>query len=184
MPGFLIGGQPSSNSGLNQDAPLPVEVARSHRWTIRVLNDQYWSGNFRDSLSFYALSVTRPSTEIDKITMHHRSTEIYLPGKYRPSTVDIAFYEVVTSSDTLITTDAIRKWWDGIVYNTKEHSLNMKSWKVDLECVMENGLGETVRTYHMSGVFPIKVAPSNLDYSVTDLSTVSVTLSIDGFWEE
>lgn len=175
MPGFIISG----GEGVDANSPSMVEVARSHRWEITIPDAPR---DASDELRFFALSVTRPSFEADKVTMHHRQNELYMPGKTRSGTCSVVLYErILNNVDG--SASVMRKWWSQWMMNAKRYSLNMASWKKTLHVSMTDGCGSQTWAYMLNGVWPLKVEGSGLDYASTDLATVAVTLSVDAFEE-
>lgn len=179
MPGFLIGG-----TGATDGPSSTVEAARAHRWEVLLLGVP---NDATSEIRSYARSISRPCFEADRITLHHRQNELYLPGKIRAGVCALSVYEHI-DSDTNKTASTIRDWWSSWMMEAKKYSLNMDSgnttgWKRQLHIAELDGCGDQVWGYLLSGVFPLKVEGSPLDYTSTDLSTIDITLSVDAFQE-
>ena len=173
MPGFAIG------NDIDPNGPSPVmEVARSHRWTVFV-QDPNLTG-----ISAYARSVSEPSLEFDKMVMHHRQNEVYIPGKYRWGTINLQVYEWVDGDENK-GAELFRYWWSHIVSDTKYNALNpLNSLKRSVKIQLEDGQQNVVYSYNLSGAWPQKVDGSGFDYTSSDLKTKTVTLVFDACREE
>lgn len=181
MPGFIITGSESKGPSSK------MEAARSHRWEVTF--DTPLPVEWSDDLLFYARSISRPICEFDRITMHQRQTEIYLPGKNRPAgQVNLQLYEPVRNEGSNGAASVVRDWWSQWMMNAKKHSLNMPSGSIQgvkrsIRTTLLDGCNTPIWTYIMSGAFPTRVEGSELDYTNSELSTVNVTLSIDAYQE-
>lgn len=171
MPGFAIGS--------TKDGPSPVmETARSHRWNI-VINGL---DNSRE-IAFYAASMTRPIFEFDVIKMHHRQNEINLPGKYRYGVATLKFYEKITEGGRAETAEYFNEWKSEVVANYLLHSINIKTFRKEVQAILEDGQGRSIYSYIMTHAWPSKVEPSELDYSSSNISMTTATLVFDGVKE-
>lgn len=187
MPGFVISGF----EGGRADPSAVIETARAHRWEVTYIpgvsgvDESWWPRH----IAAYAVSVTRPTIEFDKIQMHHRSNEVYLPGKKRAGVCILKVYESINSSDsTNMTANIFRQWWDQAMNKGGQHSFrtpsnNINTVKRQLRIRQLGGCGEVLWTYLLAGAFPLKVEPTELDYSSSELSNIAITLSIDAFRE-
>lgn len=190
MPGFRI----PFNFGCHQ-GPVPVdlfpegaestaETARNHRYSFEVLEPLQ-----QGTLLLYAFKATRPSPEIDEITIHSGQDEIYRPGKNRWKPIEISFYEKLSGQANLIFQNLINtaasqiyEWWGGTnngfpggVVHLDTSSIGV-GYQKPCQLALLDGLGRSVWSYYMSDCWPVKVTPSNLDYSDSDIATVTVTL--------
>lgn len=167
MPGFNINGTGGELSGT-------YETARSHRWRVTVTK---FRGD-RDVI-LAAKSAGRPAPEIAQNTIHHKQTEIYWPGKHKWSPVSMTFYELVDDNNVNMTASAMFNWWAREVIDTRTNNIN-NDWhkQITVEQLAGNGGGEytvpAVWSYSLLDAWPFKVEPSELDYSLSDLSTVRV----------
>jgi hypothetical protein len=158
-----------------------METVRAYRWRIS-LPTLYGS----DDTCLYASSVSRPSPEVDTVTIHCRGNEIKLPGKYRWGTINIKFYEKVHNlNPSLSTAGILRKWWAGHIHEIATHRI-VSLEKVNKQRVhihLLDGAGNIIYQYELTMAFPIKIDSSELDYSSTDISTTIVTLAYSGVKE-
>jgi hypothetical protein len=179
MPGFII----DKEGGMVIGGPLgKAEVARSNRWyvTIHQLEDA------RD-MAFYAHTCDRPIVEFDRVVMHHGMNEIYMPGKIKWQPIEIKFYDRI--NDTDYHTSRVLFAWLNDIYNTQIHSLhssNIKDLKREIDVRLMTGKGDvdTMWQYKLRGAWPIKITPTSLDYSLSDLAEVGVTISYDSADQE
>lgn len=181
MPGFSIkvegctDGEDQTDAGY--EGPNPnVETGRKYRYRLRVLEP------VQDVL-LYAYKCQRPTSEVDRIVMHHGQDEIYKPGKSRWLPIEVTFYEVITSTN--ITAQYLSKWWGKAMVNVQDSLLNRdSSFKKTCELEMVDGDGNPIWLYKMFGVWPSKVSGSDFSYTDTDLSEITCTLEIGKVIEE
>lgn len=169
MPGFIIG-------STDARGPSPtVETARSHRWRIEIYGTYLPES---PDVVFYAHSCTRPSIEIDPIKMHHRQNEINLPGKYRYGTITLKFYEKITA-DADSTAEYFHRWWSKVVTTASAHTINPTAYRTRVAIYLTDGAGKTIHWYKLHNAWPAKVEGSELDYSVSEIATITVTIVFD-----
>lgn len=169
MPGFNINGTGGEASGL-------TEVARSHRWRVFINGG---APSISKEILLAAKDATRPSVDIDTITYHHKSNQIYMPGKYKwPDTVDIVFYEYVNSSLLDQTASEFFNYWSSQVYDLQTNNI-INNYKRIVLVNMLDGLGNVVYDYILEGAWPSKVSPSSLSYTTSDLATTKVSFRYD-----
>jgi len=175
MPGFKINGEGSGpNAG--------VEPAFTHRWLFEF--DQV--GTMK-GVALYAMSTQRPSAEIDVIKFHHGQTEANLPGKNRWSPINVKFYEILNGlPEGDNTAREIFTYWaenvNSAVVLLADGKIN-PNFRTGCTISMLDGLGEPKHLYSLSNVWPIKIEPSELNYSSSELATVQVTLRYDAAFE-
>lgn len=188
MPGFnipyTIPGCPSIPSFRGRPSHV-VETARKHRYVLEVLEP---FGSRDDGILVFLEKCTRPSPEFDKILIHSAQSEIPRPGKTHWKEVEFTFYEKcdgpVDESDStygpLVNTSArlIYEWWAASMMDV-ESGLHRSPSEYLKNCslAMLDGNGDTIWQYDMYDAWPMKVSPSDLSYSDTDIATVSVLLA-------
>lgn len=190
MPGFNIntsGGCASNNgSQLTNNAVYSgpsalVETARSHRYKLEVLEPL---GDAATGILLYLEKCTRPTPEVDEITLHSGQDEIYRPGKNRWNPIEFTFYEKLSGSPsegggslTNSATESIYKWWGSTMINLRTSAHNpVTEYYKRAELSMKDGYGNDVWTYYLYDCWPIKVSPGDLDYANTDIARITVTL--------
>ena len=190
MPGFNINteaGCPNADTKL-RNAPVylgpsaSVEIARSHRYKLEILDP---FGDAQDSgILLFLEKCDRPKPEVDEIIIHSGQDEIYRPGKNRWNPIEFTFYERLTGTPsedggTLINSAAERiyRWWatSMIDLNNSSHRPVREYYK-RAELSMKDGYGNDVWTYYLYDCWPLKVTPSTLDYTSTELAKITVTL--------
>lgn len=181
MPGFAIPG----GGGAREGAPSSVrETARKHRWLFEIEPRQGTSRSSLDQLGFtiYAHKATRPSPEIDSVTIHHSQDEIYTPGKNRWAPIEVSFYEVLGRSGN-ITADFIYQWWSrDVIQITKSRIAGVGDGiKVKRRCVLTqlNGYGRANHCYILYGAWPEKVTPDDLNYDDSAICELTIRLRYD-----
>jgi hypothetical protein len=131
------------------------------------------------NMLFFLKNATRPTVEIDQIVVHNGQDEIYRPGKQRWSPIDLTFYEVISAKDG----DSAENWAPGRIFAwwarnclIVEESRRAKNFAINAQLSLVDGAGTSVWTYFLYQAWPVKVAPSNLDYTSTDIGEITVTL--------
>ncbi len=199
MPGFKIPisfdpacANDSINIGFRNDLssnPLhTIEVARAHRWIFRTLtplSDSSSGDPSNVNILIYAYKCGRPTIEIDEIKVFRGQQEIYRPGKHRWMPIELAFYDVYEGGDSQNPESVLNagvaskvyRWWSEVTLNTTTNNLNNASDIYKTGALsMQDGYGKSVWHYKLFDVWPIKVSPSDLDYSSTNLAEISVTM--------
>lgn len=174
MPGFNIGGD-----GTGQ--PNTVEVSRKHRFLVRILNP------LSRDLLFFAHKFSLPPLEIDRVVMHHKQEEIYLPGKHRYQQCEIGFYRAHDGEGDRAARE-IYAWWAKGLLDVDASTLladpSGTPYKRTCEVHILDGFGETAYKYILYGVWPGKVSPDSLDFSDNNVSDINLTLNVDKVKEE
>lgn len=142
---------------------------------------------------------TRPTPEIDEITIHRGQDEIYRPGKNRWSPIEFTFYEKLSGghsvsgyygvgNQTNEVAELIYKWWgsEESAYSNRhtminlststQHALGPKSYYKNAQLQMLDGVGKPVWTYFLYDCWPQKISPIDLSYSDSDIATITVTM--------
>jgi len=182
-----------------------VETVRKHRFLLKMMgisptdSNGYNSGSGSDSdyllkpvfgmgtndIMLFAHKCARPSPEVDEITIHHGQNEIYRPGKHRWKPLDITFYEVldtVTDDDGAIilqsnrTAKLIYKWWaQTMILSGLRHNKPSKYLAHGLLRMLD-GFGNTVWEYRLYDCWPMKVTPTDADFSDSNIADITLTL--------
>jgi hypothetical protein len=171
MPGFSINGSKGPDPN--------VEPYRAHRWSFIFAQVHDLA-----DVELYAMTCQRPSVDFDTITLHNQQTRINMPGKHKWNPINVKFYEVqqfeVASARKLFD-----YWANGSngPLNYKTNTLN-KDFRTTATVVLESGIGVGTHGYELYNTWPSKVAPSELNYSSSDLTTIQVTLTYDSARED
>ena len=204
MPGFDIGIQDACHEGNDGKYYPPSskreyspshteETARRYRYEFEVLEPLDRDSGGSTFLLLFAYKATRPTPEIDKITIHSGQDEIYRPGKNRWQPIDITFYERVTSESEDAESgsyynqaaELIYKWWGGTnsglpggVIHLRD-SLHGYNYKKPCQLAMLDGYGGSIWTYYLANCWPVTVSPCDISYADTEIADITVTLSYD-----
>jgi len=171
MPGFSINGS---------RGPDPhVEPYRAHRW-------HFYFASILDltDVELYAMTCQRPTVDFDTITIHNQQTRINMPGKHKWAPISVKFYE--TQQGEYSSARSIFDYWAGgsnSVLNFETNTLT-RDFRTVVKIALESGAGVGTHAYELFNTWPSKVAPSELSYSSSDLTTVQVTLTYDSARED
>lgn len=181
MPGFNIPFQGPSQCPTPPPGTGPsnaIETARKHRYLLEVLEPL---GSQDNGILLFLEKCTRPAPEYDKILIHSAQDEIPRPGKTHWKEVEFTFYEKLDGDDgSLEDTCAklISEWHSKTMVNIETSLHNQPSqYLKNATLQMLDGGGTPVWTYNIYDSWPMKVSPSDLAYSDTDIATISVTLA-------
>lgn len=174
----------SFRNDLSSNPSHTIEIARAHRWIFRTLTPLDQSSGDPNIL-IYAFKCGRPTVEIDEIKIFRGQQEIYRPGKHRWMPIELAFYDVYEGGDSQQpesvynagVSSKLYKWWSEVTLNASTNNVNRASeiYKTGA-LIMQDGFGKSVWSYKLFDIWPIKVTPSDLDYSSTNLAEISVTM--------
>ena len=207
MPGFDIGmpsachegeGGPYRPPGGGRDySPSHVEeTARRYRYEFEVLEPLDKDSGGSTFLLLFAYKATRPSPEIDKITIHSGQDEIYRPGKNRWQPIEVTFYERLTTDSEGDSrggpgtyrdqaAELIYKWWGGTKDGLPGGVINLRNsfhgydYRKPCQLAMLDGYGGPVWSYYLANCWPVKVSPCDISYADTEIADITVTLSYD-----
>jgi len=169
-----------------------VDLGRVYRWLVRIRNV---GSNTEIEFALAAKKISRPEFTFEKITIHQGQNEMYLPGKYKWSPIEIEFYEKLELKDVNPTgrngafrvdyaptesksTAMLRRWWSQTVSDYKLHSIN-PSFKKIIDIYMTDGNGRPAHVWKLFGAWPMSVSGSSFDNTSTELSTSTVKISYD-----
>ncbi len=174
MPGFNIGNQ-------GEGPPNTQETSRKNRYLVKVMNP------LSTDLLFFARKVTIPEVEIDRVVMHHKQEEIYLPGKHHIQTCEVRFYRIHDHGGDKAARE-IYNWWSRSVIDIEHSSLAANDQgtfdKKNAEIHLLDGSGITIYKYLLYGIWPHKMSPDSLDFSDSSIAEIGVTFNVDKIKEE
>lgn len=174
MPGFMIPIQNDCGEAQIEGGPSHTqETARKHRFLIEILEPLR-------TILINAEKCGRPAPEFDKILVHSAQDEIPRPGKTHWKEVEFTFYEVLNgSANNLVNTaaKAISDWHKSMVNMENSLHFALSNYLKHAQLQMLDGDGNPVWTYYLYESWPMKVSPSDLDYSDSNICRIGVTLA-------
>jgi hypothetical protein len=165
-----------------QGPAYTVETARKHRYRLEILEPlgPISQGGGGDGILLFLEKCTRPTPEVDEITIHNGQDEIYRPGKQRWNPIEFTFYEKLRGDPGDFTNEAaekIYKWWGEAMIDLQRSIHNpIATYYKRAQLQLLDGVGDPVWTYFIYDCWPQKVTPIDLAYSDTDIATITVTL--------
>jgi len=156
-----------------------VEIGRKHRYKFETLSPL---GDGADGILFYGHKCGRPTIEVDVIKIHHGQDEIYRPGKQRWIPFDITFYEVYKGDaenmyQTNTTASMMYNWWASTMIDiTISLHNDVRDYYKDAILQLLDGSGSKTYEYFLYDCWPSKISPSDLSYSESALTEITVTL--------
>jgi len=165
MPGFIVDDAGAGVSNV-------VETRRKHRWMFRVLEQM-------QKMLIYLQKASRPSFTFEEAVMHHDQEQAYFAGKQSWEPIEMTWYDTESPDGSL----AMYKWVLGGglgVSDGKAVCVSVpRNYKKTAELAMTNGCGETTEIWKLYGSWPQKVNWEDLDYTNTEIATISCTLRYD-----
>jgi len=179
LPGFNI--QFASDCGVAPESNGPantVETARRHRYSLEVLEPL---GRQDNGILLFLERCTRPAVEFDKIVIHSGQDEIARPGKTHWKEIEFSFYEALSGQDNGSLENQcaslIYEWWSSTMLDVSTSTFRAPGdFLKNAQLQMLDGDGSPVWSYHIYDCWPLKVSPSELAYSDSNIATISVTL--------
>lgn len=187
MPGFNIPPLQGAGNACDPDSfqeeaayygpSTTVETARKHRYKLEILEP---FGTEADGILLFCEKCTRPTPEMDEITIHNGQDEIYRPGKQRWNPIEFTFYEKLRGNEGVYVDEAaerIYRWWGETMIDLQRSVHNpIANYYKRAQLQMLDGVGYPVWTYFLYDCWPQKVSPIELAYSDSDIATITVTL--------
>ena len=174
IPGFNV----PSGGGTVVGSPTSLqETARRHRWKLEIEPNDYTGSDFGD-IEIFAHKATRPTPEIDVITIHHSQDEVYLPGKNRWAPIEITFYEIAKKTGNA-TAAALYQWWSKEVINLVRSRIAWGRLKRECTLTQLNGIGRGIYEYKLYGCWPEKVTPEDLNFDESTICEIVLRLRYD-----
>jgi hypothetical protein len=175
---------------------IDIETARSHRFRFSVTFA--FLANTTSSISIqsdaivdlYPKKISRPSIDIDEITIHSGQDEIFRPGKQHHQPVEIEFYETVgprgsVNSPALtnpvnLTARTLFNWWRNRTLQYETSQIGSPDFLNNTVNIIElDGIGQQIWNYYLYRCWPQRVTPCDHDYTDSAIQTTSVRLRYD-----
>jgi len=167
MPGFNIGGGGDVNN--------TVETRRKHRWIFSTVGQDATVG--RDILLLLK-TAQRPKFNLEKPELHHDQEVAYFAGKQTWDELSMEFYDAEQQPNS---SEAIWNWIAGtVVAQVPAATVGLPSqYKVNSELQMTDNVGGVNEQWSLKGSWPCDSNWNDLDYTDTEIQTISVTLRFD-----
>lgn len=177
------------NQGFDPGNTLPVvstqlDSVRSYQFEVRFYGLPQELQPNQPNLSLAAKRVGPIDGSIDKITVERVNDKVFYPGKFTSPEIVVTFDNLYLKN----TTPALWEWFktiaDPITGNLTKLSApggpGNRTFKANKLTIMELDNTKTPHAYiEAYGVWPLKVAFSEKNYSSSDFSTVEVTFASD-----
>jgi hypothetical protein len=176
--------------GIRRQPSSSIETFRSHRFRFEILGREVGFGLAQGIWQAYPLRCSRPSVEIDEITIHNGPDQIYRPGKVKWSPIQLTFYEIAELGEDL-TPSAIFTMWAENTIDLKNSTIGKPSptlgqrrrrgrrFHFDASLDMLDGRGDVLWSYRLYNCWPTKISPANVSYDESNILTTEITLRFD-----
>lgn len=174
MPGFAIN---TTNGPDNQNAK--AEFRRVHRWRFIAIegggavlpNQQEW---------LYLSKAQRPNYKVEAPEVHHNEEVAYFAGKRTWETMTIEFYDGQTSTGGGQDISAkLYSWVNAATNIAQATTAEPIAYKKDIRLELLSGDGSPNEAWVLYNAWPMDTNWNDLDYSQSEILTVSVTLRYD-----
>lgn len=167
MPGFNIGGGGEVNN--------TVETRRKHRWIFSTVGQDATIGR---NVLLLLKNTSRPKFNLEQPELHHDQEVAYFAGKQTWDTIQMEFYD---AEQTPNTSQAVWNWIAGsVVAQVPAATVGLPSaYKVNSELQMTDNVGGVNEQWSLKGSWPADSNWNDLDYTNTEIQTVTVTLRFD-----
>jgi phage tail-like protein len=162
MPGFKI-----NNGG--GDADAKVESNRKHRWKFSLESIQ--------QECVYLASAQRPHFIADEVIMHHDQEQVYFAGKHHWDPITLVFYDVYGGNAD--TSSKIWNWINECIKINEASANTPSSYKKNADLQMTNAAGAVRETWKIYNTWAIDANFNDLDYSVSEIATIDVSMKYD-----
>lgn len=162
MPGFNIQGGGEANA--------KIESNRKHRWRFNL-------ASIRNEC-LYLASAQRPHMITEEAVMHHDQEQVYFAGKHHWEPITLVFYDVYGSGGA----NTSSKIWDWVNESVKvaQASAGVPSaYKKDAKLEMTTADGGVQETWNIYNTWAIDTNWNDLDYSVSEIATIDVSMKYD-----
>lgn len=160
-----------------------TETARSQRFHFEI---DVRENQIRSQMSgLYVKKISRPTLEIDRVTIHHGPDEIFRPGKVHYNPIDVTFYEhinvdeegiVRNDSSAIVINKLIKEY---VLTKNGRHYFDSRFYNANIKMLL--GSGKPAWNYRLFRVWPTKISSSDLDYGSSEICESTMTLSYDHY---
>lgn len=186
MPGFKIASDKITTEGDGYDNA--IETARKHRWKVSIAVPDVQDEAFKllreaePIISFFAKSCNIPNVTYDELVVHNGQDKIVLPGKWNYKPIDIVFYDMLKStSESPSGIKSLTHFLLKLTPNSQRFNKINKIFRFDAKLEILNGKGDVTNTYDLHECYVEKFEPSDLDYSDTNISELTLTLKYNRY---
>ena len=186
MPGFKIASDivTTERDGYGN----AIETARKHRWKVSIAVPDVQDEAFKflrekePIISFYAKSCNIPNVTFDELVVHNGQDKIVLPGKWNYKPIDIVFYDILLDTDKLPGGfKSLTHFLLKLTPNSQRFNKINTTFRFNAKLETLNGKGDVTNTYDLHECYVEKFEPSDLDYSDTNISELTLTLKYNRY---
>lgn len=170
MPGFSIKGENANISKKNK-----AEYRRKHRWRVADLSD----GPVTPADFLQLKTAQRPSFTLSEDEVHHDQEVAYFAGKQTWDPIELTFYDAVQGAGANDIAQKLYEWVSTVAEIPQATVSLPSAYKKTLLLQMTSNEGTPDETWELLGAWPSKSNWQDLDYSQSEIQTVSITIRFD-----
>lgn len=184
MPGFDLGRIFSDCNGVGlsgESRPISntIETARLNRF-IFTMSDP----NFPLDVEIACEYIERPIARVQKERVWNGGDYINVPLRLEYDPISIKFYEILRDSNDEAylnySARAISDWLSKASFNSKNSRQGFaRHRRISTRIMQLNGLGEIIWTYKLLRCWPEIITPDALNYKISDISKIQISLNFD-----
>jgi phage tail-like protein len=166
MPGFNIGGQGAGNV-----PPANAETRRKHRWFFETMGDA-----LKQNVLIVLSKAQRPSFKFSEAAMHHDQEVAWFAGKQEWDPIELEWYDTEQDPEA---SGAIWDWLNKVNQINQVSVAPPKEYKKQASLKMAKGDGSPSETWKIYNCWPREINWNELDYSSSDIATITVSMRYD-----
>jgi hypothetical protein len=166
MPGFNIGGA----GGAGDVPPANIETRRKHRWVFRTLEP------LEPEVLLVLKTAQRPKFVYTEAEMHHDQEVAWFAGKQAWEPIELTWYDAEQKPEV---SGALWDWVNGVT-NMADITVSIpQEYKKQAMLAMTKGDGSDSEQWTLYNCWPRETNWEELDYTSSDIQTLSVTMRYD-----
>lgn len=149
----------------NQMLANEYEPKRKFRWILEI-----------DGIDgFTAQTAARPAKEHEATEIHYMNQRRYVAGKYTWQPLEITLYDPIAPSAQ----QKVMQWLRLVHEDLTGRMGYAEMYKRNFSLKMLSPVGNVVEKWNIIGAWPMSVNPGDLDYSSSELVTISISIRYD-----
>lgn len=145
--------------------PNKFEPKRKFRWVLQIEGID----------AFLMKTAARPSMETEEVEIGFINATRYLAGKTKFGTIDMVLHDPIAPSGAQQVTEWLRLVYESV----SARSGYADFYKRDCQLKLLDPVGTVVELWDLKGCFPTSINFNDLDYNVSDMAEIAVTMRYD-----
>lgn len=125
--------------------------------------------------AFLMKTAGRPSMETEEVEIGWINATRYLAGKTKFGTIDLTLHDPIAPSGA----QQVMEWLRLVYESVSARGGYSDFYKRDCQLKMLDPVGTIVELWDLKGCFPTSINFNDLDYNVSDMTEISLTMRFD-----